>query len=109
MLDAAIVPERDRVLLPAEAALEERVRHVLVEIAQDAVALVARQAVDVARKTFVDVKRLPAGHRMGAHDGVIGGGIALLVLDAEILVLAAIVLAVMPRGETLEILLHAVA
>src|SRR5438477_12429222 len=107
MLDAAIVPERDRVLLPAEAALEERVRHVLVQIAQDAVALVARQAVDVARKALVDVERLPAGHWMRTHNGVVGGGIALLVLDAEILVLAAIVLAVMPRGEAFEILLHA--
>src|SRR5258708_91412 len=109
MLDTAIVPECDRVLLPAKAALEERVRHVLVQIAQHAVALVARQAVDVARKALVDVERLPAGHRMGAHDGVVGGGIALLILDTEILVLPAIVLAVMPSGETFEILLQAVA
>src|SRR5204862_3374414 len=41
VLDAAIVPERDRVLGPAEAALEQRVGHVLVEITQHAVALVA--------------------------------------------------------------------
>src|SRR5712691_9420078 len=34
VLDAAVVPEGDRVLLPAKAALEQRVRHVLVEIAQ---------------------------------------------------------------------------
>src|SRR5205823_1381791 len=48
VLDAAIVPERDRVLAPAEAALEQRVGHVLIQVAQDAVALVARDAVDVA-------------------------------------------------------------
>src|SRR5262245_19899809 len=68
VLDAAIVPERDRVLLPAEAALEQRVGHVLVEIAQDAATLVTRDVVDVAGKTLVDVERLPAGHRVGSHD-----------------------------------------
>src|ERR1700704_2415362 len=97
MLDAAIVPERDRVLAPAEAALEQRVGHVLVEIAQDPVALVARDAVDVAGEALVNVEALLAGHRVGAHDGVIGRGVALLVLDAVIGVLAAIVLAIVPR------------
>ena len=48
MLNTAIVPERDRIGLPAKAALEQRVRHVLVEVVQDAVALVARDAVDIA-------------------------------------------------------------
>src|SRR5258708_39956474 len=41
MLDAAVVPERNRVLAPAEAALEQRIGHVLIKITQDAVALVA--------------------------------------------------------------------
>src|SRR5689334_18372713 len=90
VLDAAIVPERDRILAPAEAALEQRVGHVLVQIVQDAGALVARDAVDVARKTLVDVERLAPGHGVRAHDRVIGPGIALLVLDAVILVLAAV-------------------
>src|SRR6476620_1429717 len=81
VLNAAIVPERDRVLAPAEAALEQRVGHVLVKIAQDAVAFVARQAVDIARKALVDVERLPTGHRMRAHDRVIGGRITFLVRD----------------------------
>src|SRR5580704_9130605 len=48
VLGAAVVPERHRVLGPAEAALEQRIFHVLVEIGQDRVALVARDAVDVA-------------------------------------------------------------
>src|SRR6187401_1179597 len=48
MLRAAIVPERDRVLGPAEAALEQRVLAVLIEVRQNRVALVARQADDVA-------------------------------------------------------------
>src|SRR6266498_4035603 len=97
VLDAAVVPEGDRVLLPAKAALEQRVGHVLVEVAQDAVALVAWDAVDVAGEALVDVEALLAGHRVGAHDWVVGKGIALLVLDAEIGVLAAIVLAIVSR------------
>src|SRR3954451_8897365 len=78
VLDAAIVPERDRVLAPAEAALEQRVGHVLVQIVQNAGALVARDAVDVARKAFVDVERLAPGHGVRAHDRVVGVGVALL-------------------------------
>src|SRR6266704_39788 len=79
VLDAAVVPERDRVLAPAEAALEQRVGHVLVEIAQDAVALVARDAVDVAGEALVDVERPAPGHRMGTDDRVVSKGIARLV------------------------------
>src|SRR5712691_11690917 len=108
VLDAAVVPEGDRVLAPAEAALEQRVGHVLVEVAQDAVALVARDAVDVAGEALVDVERFLAGHRVGAHDRVVGIGVALLVFDPEIGVLAAIMLAVVPRGQPVEIELHAV-
>src|SRR6202008_4541406 len=79
VLDAAVVPEGDRVLLPAEAALEQWVCHVLVQIPQDAVALVARNPVYVAGKTLVDVERLFAGHRVGADDRVVGERVALLV------------------------------
>src|SRR5436189_2589102 len=109
MLDAAIVPEGDRVLPPAEAALEQRVLHVLVEIAQHAVALVARHADQMAREAAVDIERLAARHRMGAHHRVLGARILRLLLDAEILVEAAIDrLAVMEGGHALEIGLHAV-
>src|SRR6478672_2686903 len=68
VLDAAIVPERDRVLAPAKAALEQRVGHMLVKVAQDAGALVARDVVDVARKALVDIERLAPGDRVRAHD-----------------------------------------
>src|SRR5476651_1766274 len=40
VLDAAIVPEGDGILLPAEAALEQRVLHVLVEVVENPIALV---------------------------------------------------------------------
>src|SRR5260370_12025267 len=103
VLDAAVVPERDRVLLPAEAALEQRVGHVLVEIAQDAVAFVARDAIDVAGEALVDVERLPAGHRVGADHRVVGERVALLVLDAVISVLAAVVLAAVAGRDPLSL------
>src|SRR5215471_11069082 len=48
MLGAAIVPERDRVLGPAEAALEQRILRVLIEIGENGLALVARNADDEA-------------------------------------------------------------
>src|SRR5579871_5738379 len=106
MLYAAIVPERDRVFLPAKPALEQRVRHVLVEILQNAGALVARYAVDVAGESLVDIECLAAGHGVGADHRMVGKGVALLVLDPVIGVLAAIMLAVMAGGKTLEIALH---
>src|SRR5476649_1961436 len=64
VLDAAIVPEGDRVLLPAEAALEQRVLHVLIEVVQDAVALVARHADQAAGEAAVHVERLLSRDRM---------------------------------------------
>src|SRR5258708_31866421 len=98
VLDAAIVPEGDRVLAPAEAALEQRIGHVLVKITQHAVALVAWNAENAPGKALVDVKRLLAGHRVRAYDRVLGARIARLVGDPIICVLAAIVLAVVDRG-----------
>src|SRR5258705_6463727 len=67
MLGAAVVPERDGIFRPAEAALEQRVFRVLVEIGQHGVTLVAGNADDKAGEATVDVERLLAGHRMGAH------------------------------------------
>src|SRR5882757_7485105 len=55
VLGAAIVPERDRVFAPAEAALEQRVLGVLVQIGQHRVALVAGDADDEAREAAVDI------------------------------------------------------
>src|SRR5229473_4080235 len=94
VLDAAIVPEGDRVLAPAEAALEQRIGHVLVKITQHAVALVAWNAENAPGKALVDVKRLLAGHRMRPHNRVLGAGVARLVGDPIICVLAAIMLAI---------------
>src|SRR5690349_3072511 len=109
VLDAAIVPEGDRVRLPAEAALEQRVFHVLVEVVQDAVALVARHADQVAGEAAIHIERLLARHRMSAHHRMDRARILLLLGDAEILVEAAIDrCAVMERRQAVEIGLHAV-
>jgi hypothetical protein len=60
MLGAAVVPERDGIFAPAEAALEQRAFRVLVEIDEDCVALIARNA-DDAGEAAVDIERLLAG------------------------------------------------
>ncbi|MHC2381790.1 hypothetical protein ACVIHA_006188 [Bradyrhizobium liaoningense] len=109
MLGAAVVPEGDGVLGPAEAALEQRVLGVLVEISQHRIALVARDAVDVAGEAAVDVERLPARDRMRAHDGMLGMRIRGTVGHAVIGVESAIDrFAIVQRGEPVEIGLHAV-
>jgi hypothetical protein len=60
VLGAAVVPKRDRVFRPPEAALEQRAFRVLVEIDEDGVALIARNA-DDAGEAAVDIERLLAG------------------------------------------------
>ena len=61
VLGAAVVPKRDRVFRPPEAALEQRAFRVLAEIDEDGVALIARNADDVAGEAAVDIERLLAG------------------------------------------------
>src|SRR3954469_18637682 len=90
VLDAAIVPEGDRVLAPAEAALEQRVLHVLVEIAEDAVALVARHAHKRAGEATVDVEALLASHRVRTNDRMDRARVLFLLGDVRVLVEAAI-------------------
>src|ERR1700710_1942968 len=76
VLGAAVVPERNGVFGPAEAALEQRVFRMLIEIGQHGVALVGGDADDVAGEAAVDVERFPGRHRMGAHHRVLGARIA---------------------------------
>src|SRR5439155_5856721 len=84
VLGAAVVPERDGVLGPAETALKQRVFRMLVEIGQHGIALVARDADDKARKAAVDVERLLARHRMRAHHRMLGTRIFYPIGDAVI-------------------------
>src|SRR5262249_11414956 len=62
VLNTAIVPEGDRVRAPAEAALEQRTLHVLVEIVQDGVAFVARHASKRTGEAAIDIQCLLACH-----------------------------------------------
>jgi hypothetical protein len=92
-----------------EAALEQRIFRVLVEIGQHGVALVARDADDETGEATVDVKRLPARHRVRAHHRVLSTRILHPVGDAVIGVEPAVgLLAVMQRGEPVEIGFHPV-
>src|SRR5690242_21714266 len=109
MLGAAIVPEGDGVRPPAKAALEERIFHVLVEIAQHALALIDGNAGDPGGEAAIDVERLLSGDRMGAHHRMFGLRIAWPVLLAGEIEQSAIdMLAVVDCLQTGEISLHAI-
>ena len=60
MLHAAIVPEGDGVLAPAEAALEQLVLRMIPQIVQDGGAFVARYSDDALGEPAVDVERFLA-------------------------------------------------
>src|SRR5262245_463991 len=79
VLGTAIVPERDRVQLPAEATLKQWVFHVLVEIAQDSIAFVDGNAEDARRKATIDKERPLPRDRMRTNHGMLGAGIDRLV------------------------------
>lgn len=72
VLHAAIVPERDRALLPAEAAGEFRPDRVLPEEVQQWPALLDRHVLEADREIAVDVEAFPEGHGMGAHHRMLG-------------------------------------
>ncbi len=90
MLDAAIVPEGHRVLLPGEPVLKEGILEMLEEVGQKGVALFLRQAVDPRREATIDVKRLAPRARVGARYGVIALRVFLTVLDAKMSVSPAV-------------------
>src|SRR5258705_13479883 len=84
VLGAAVVPEGDGVFGPAEAALEQRILGVLVEIAQHPVALVPGNADDMPGETAVDVDRFLPRHRMGADHRMLGARVGRPIGDAII-------------------------
>ena len=51
-----------------------RAVHVLVQVAQDAIALVDGDAQDSSGEAAIDVERLAAGHRVGTDDRMLGRG-----------------------------------
>src|SRR5262249_49702889 len=108
VLNTAIVPEGDRVRAPAEAALEQRTLHVLVEIVQDGVAFVAWHANQRTGESAIEIQCLLARHRMRANYWMLGARILGFVGDAIVGIEATIdLLAVVDGAHALEILLHA--
>src|SRR4051812_49859722 len=107
MLGAAVVPERDCILAPAEAALKQGIFRVAVEIGEHRIAFVTRDADDVAGEAAIDVERLLPGYRMRAYDRMLGARIGGPVGNARIGIKPAIGrLAVMQRRESVEISFH---
>src|SRR5262244_3360531 len=105
VLDAAVVPEGDGALLPAEAALKLRRLHVAEEELEHGVALRPLELDDARGEATVHEEGLAAGDGMGADGRVLRlGKDAALVLHA---VAAAVhVLALVKRGAVLEEALH---
>lgn len=67
----SVIPQRDRVWLPAEAYLEVHIAADLLEQeVQDGVRLSLGNSDDAARETWVDVDALPAGDWVNADDRV---------------------------------------
>ena len=85
---APVVPERDRMGLPAEAHLEIRVIAVLIQIGQDGVALVPRHAAQPRGEGGVDVDQLAARHRVLGDDRLLGDR-PLAMADAAQIISAA--------------------
>src|SRR6516162_262955 len=77
MLGAAIVPERDRADLPAEAAGEFRTLVVREQILQQRCALLFGHVLEAHRMAAVDIKRPAAGLRVGSDHGMLGHVFAL--------------------------------
>ena len=80
VLRAAIVPQRDRARLPAEAAGEFRARRMLGEqIVQQRRAFLRRHVLEAQRVPAIDVERLAAGLGMRAHHRMLGDILLLRV------------------------------
>src|SRR6516225_11788910 len=72
VLDAAVVPEGNRVRLPVEPHLEFLTRAELAQKVQERAPLLSRQLVDVGGELAVDVERLAPGYGVGANNGMRG-------------------------------------
>src|SRR5688572_3039450 len=76
MHGAAVVPDRDRAGLPAEAAGELGARRVPPEELEQRRALLGRHPGETLRVGPIDEQRLAAGFGMRAHDRMLGYGLA---------------------------------
>src|SRR5258708_32966132 len=96
MLGAAVVPERDGVLCPAEAQVPMRPRAMVEEKFEDGRTLVAGQLVDLHGHAAIDIDELAPGLGVPRDHRMRGGGIdrlSALVVGER---------AVMQRGQAFE-------
>src|SRR5215813_4304391 len=109
MLDAAVVPEGDRMRLPAEPDLEFLSRAVLAQIVQDRTTLLWCKPIDMGGEVAIDEQRLALRHRMRANDRVrrLREDLALVVAPHQHIGPAIDVIAGVRGGQSFEIDLHA--
>ena len=70
VLRAAVIPEGNRILPPAKAAMKLRCRNMIVEHFEDCAAFVLIEPFNSCGEILVHEKRFPARHRVGAHNWV---------------------------------------
>src|SRR5262245_20064224 len=75
MLSAAVIPERDRVRLPAEARAELGRLDVAEQHGEDRIAFVAAHAENAGGEEAIHEQAFPARDRMRAHHRVLGARI----------------------------------
>src|ERR1700691_6309799 len=78
VLDAAVVPERDRVLFPTEAAGEFGAHGVFVKVVEERCAFLLGHALEAYREAAVDIEAFLAAPRMGADDRMVDLAVGLL-------------------------------
>src|SRR5580704_15157058 len=80
VLDAAIVPERDRALFPAEAAGEFGPHRVLPQVVEQRRALLLGHVLEADREGAVDVERFATGLDMSADDRMLDLAVRVLAI-----------------------------
>ena len=72
MLGAPVVPKGDGIRAPSKAALKQRILPVLVQIAENPVALVDGDAQDTGCESTIDVERPSSSLGVAAHNRMLG-------------------------------------
>ena len=106
MLHAAVVPERERILAPSEAALKFWVSAMLVEEVQEGIAFRSLQADDVVGETAVNVNAFAAGVGVGADNRMFGSLIFAALGAPDLLVAPYVHLAGVHGDHRVEYRLH---
>ena len=99
MLRAPVVPERHRVLAPAETALELGRRAVLHHKREQRVALGLLELLEAGREPFIYVERLTAGHRMSPYRRVLGRRVGPVAQVPATIAAHVVLLTIMHRSQ----------